>query len=230
MKTQCISVLFVATWVSLFAASQAQAQGIFTPKGFGAEASFSSQENINTLSLEAGYALRGVAEFGLSVARASEDQNGLDVNATGFSPFIAAYPVRQSQSFPVSVRLGATYTFFSFGGDAIDEFKELGVDLSGSGYEVGGSLFRAFSLSQKVKLIPRAGISYVSATLKLRGEDDMGEVISEKETNGFALISLATSFAFQPSSGRVFTVTPRVGFSEGEAAFGISTGLVLPRR
>ena len=228
MKT--IQLRFLAAMGGLLLlAPSALAQGTFTNTGFGLEAGIAAQEDVTTLSAEAGYVYRGRVEAGFSVARASEDQSGLDINAMGYTPFVAFYPLRQTESMPISARLAASYSFYSFSGDVIDELNELDVDLSGHAYDVGGSLFRTFSLSPRVKLIPRAGLRYVWATLEVDGPSDTGGRITEEETNGFEVLSFSTSLAFVTPRQRIFSITPELTIADGEAGFGVRTGFVLPR-
>lgn len=227
MTTQWISRSLAAMMLLLLAGS-AQAQGIFTTNGFGVEANFSAQDDITTLGAEAGYVWHGLAEAGFSVARAADEQNGPTLNATAFTPFVGVYPLRQSGDMPVSLRLGASYSFFSFSGDYADQFTDLGLEIDGHSYDVGGQLFRAFDVSPRVKIIPRIGASYVWATVAFKGTVD-GEPVDEEETSSFEVLTFAPSIAYTAGRRGVFTITPRVSFSDGESGFGISTGFILPR-
>ena len=218
----------MAATMALLLAGTAQAQGVFTRQGFGLEASASAQDDVTTFGAELGYVWNGLAEAGFSVARASDEQNGPELNAMAYTPFVGVYPLRQRDGMPVSLRLGTSYSFFTFSGEYADSFKDLGLEIDGHSYDVSGQVFRSFPLSSSVQIVPRVSASYVWATVQFDGTVD-GEPVDEDETDGFEVISFAPSIAFSMRRGSVFTITPRVSFTDGESGFGLSTGFILPR-
>ena len=208
-------------WIlCLFAVPSTFAQGLFVHQGLGLGVGFSSPKDVSVLSASAGYVLNGVFEFGLVVARSSSDED--DITALGVAPFVGVYPVRQGDAFPLTIRLGAAYEVDSFGGDAIDALEEIGVDVSGTAWSVGGAIAHTASVSPTVDLVPIAGFSFTSVTVELSDSS-----VSVDETDEFETISFGLGLVIQTANASYFYVTPSLGLSDGDAVFGVGVGIIL---
>lgn len=211
--------LFLLAILSLVA-FPAAAQGLFISDGFGVGVGFSSSDGIATIGGSAGYVLNGRFELGGEVAR-SEDE-GLAV--LELSPTVRFFPVRQASDMPVTVYVGAGYSFISFSGDEIDDLEQLGGDLSGNGYRVGGGLARSIEASPKLDVVLEGAFYYNSLTVEASFAGQSGSE-TESATSG----SVAVNFAFGMASGGVFYLAPTLGFFDGEASFGVGAGIALGR-
>lgn len=205
---------FVAVAVlagSLAVVQGVSAQGLFVTNGFSVNGGYFSYEDVDSYGGSLGYVYRGVAEAGIDLSRTSED--GIDLNSFAFAPFGAVYPVRQSNRFPLSVRLGGQYAFYSFSGDFLE-----GEDVDGDGFVGGATLFREFIASRKVSFVPAAGAEYIWVSLKSDGVE-----ISE---DGYQF-RFGLSGVYRPAlSGRIH-VTPTLLVSDaGDSAIGVAVGFV----
>jgi hypothetical protein len=196
--------------------------GPYIEKGFGFGAGFSSSENTTQLGASAGYVFVPAFEIGVGVSRSSSDET--DVTTTSVGPFVAVYPVRQSNDFPLSVYLGGSYSFVSFAGDAIDQLEDQGVDLSGNVIGVQVGVYRSFDASDTFKIIPYAGVGYSRQNTEASG---FGESESNSEETTYFTVS--GSLLFETSETTHFALTPSASFGDEDSSFGISASLALPQ-
>ncbi len=204
-------------------------QGVYIHNGFGVSGDYQSFEGVDSYGGTLGYVYRGLVEGGLSVSRSTEDENDLEVNATSFAPFVALYPVRQSARMPVSVRLGSSLAFHSFSGNAL-ELPDLEVDMSGRTLNLGGQVFRSFTVNPKFSLIPSVGADYVRSTLEFKTTTIEGLPFEETVTDDGAVFRLALSGAFRVKHRNIVSITPTFLVSDqGDTAFGFNVGLARGR-
>lgn len=195
--------------------------GQYTEKGFGIEGSFTSADNSSTLGVGAGYVFQPAIEAGVSVARNSVDNS--DITTTGIGPYLSVYPVRQGESFPISIILNGSYSFQTFSGSQIDQLESQGGSVSGNAFSLGTGLFHTFEAGESINIIPLAGVSYTQNKTKISGG---GQTISDTQETTSLVLSL--SFEFETSGSSSFVVTPSANVAENNSSFGISASLVLP--
>jgi len=206
----------------LFAVPSIFAQGFFVHQGLGLEVGFSSINDFSILSASAGYVLNGVVEFGLDVKWSSSDEN--DTTVLGVGPFVGVYPVHQSDTFPLTIRLGAAYEMDSFGGATYDAFEELLGTASASVWSVGGAIAHTASVSPTVYLVPIARLSYTSLTQEF---SDVPPEITFEGKSDFETISVELGIVIQRPNASFVYVTPSLGLADGDAVFGVEVGFIL---
>lgn len=224
------SPVLAATLAVLTVSTTALGQGVFINSGLGVNGDFLSYEGTNTYGGSIGYVHRGMVEAGFGVSRWSEDEEGLEINSTSYVPYVAVYPLRQSDNMPLSVRVGSTLAFHSFGGDAFDALDEFEFDMSGRTWTAGTQLFRGFPMSPKFSLIPTVGAEYVRSTIEIKGLDIEGDQFESTETDDGFLFRAGVSGAFSLKRRNVVNVTPAFIVSDqGDTAFGITIGVARSR-
>ena len=199
-----------------------RAQGVYVEEGIDIGAGLSSFDGGTSIGIGAGYVYEGTFEGGLVLVRSSTEDT--DINSVGFAPFIGFYPVRQSEDLPVSARLGVRYAFYSYSGDVVDDLEDLGVEISGSSYSLGGSVFHALEATPKLDVVPLLRVSYTGTNFRTEREGE-----SENESNSYVSFSLGVGFAFTVSPTDLFRIYPSIVRSEGENSFGIEVGYVFTR-
>ncbi len=222
--------VLAATLAVLTVSTTALGQGVFINNGLGVNGDFLSYEGTNTYGGSIGYVHRGIVEAGVGVSRWSDDEEGLEVNATSVVPYVGVYPLRQTNGMPVSVRLGSSLAFHSFGGDAFDELDEFEFDMSGRTWTSGAQVFRGFPVSPKFSLIPAVGAEYVRSTIEIKTVDIEGDPFELTETDDGFLFRAGVSGAFSLKTRNVVTLTPAFILSDqGDTAFGLTIGLARSR-
>lgn len=196
----------------------ASGQGLFISDGFGVQGGFSSTDGVATVGGSLGYVINGKFEIGGSASRTEEDGLAL----LELTPNVRFYPVRQSADMPITVYVGAGYSFLSFSGEEFDFLEDSGIDLSADGYSVGGGIAHAIEASPKLDIILEGSFYYNNLTLEASA---FGETESESDsaTSG----ALAVNFAFGMNGGNIFHLAPTLGFFDGDASFGVGLGIAI---
>lgn len=197
-------------------ASEANAQlgpGLYTEEGFGVTPGVATTGDVTEISALAGYAFSPF-ELGLQGDRTSID--GVDLTVTGVGPYVAAYPVRQEDDYPLSAMISSSYSHYFFSG-ALAE----GVDISGNMFTVGLTTFRTHEMSDNLKTVFLTGLTYSRESVEGGGSSDSDDGVS---------YSIGLSLLFGSSESEYFAVTPSISmpFDEGDTAYGISVSLISP--
>ena len=215
-------LLIAVTILVLGLAAPAHAQGVYVEEGIDVGAGLSSYDGGTSIGIGAGYVYNGTFEGGLTIGRSRTKE--ADFNSVSFAPFIGFYPIRQSEDLPVSARLGARYAFHSYSGDAVDDLEDFGIEVSGSSYSLGGSVFHTLEATPKLDVVPLIRLSYTGT--RFRAERD-GE--SETNSDSYVSFGLGAGFAFTVSPTGLFKIYPSISRSEGENSLGIEVGYVFAR-
>lgn len=216
--------ILIASFLALALPMEASAQfGSFINKGFGVGAGVSEADNSTTVGVSTGYVFTSVAEAGLNISRTSGDN---DINAVGIGPYVALFPVRQNESFPISVFLDGSYSFNTFSGSQVDQLESQGGDISGSSLSFGVGGFKSFGASETIDVIPSVGVSYTRNKTEISAGGQ-----TQTETDGTTSLGLSVSFLFKSPnlSTNNITVTPSISVSEDDSVFGLSAALVFPQ-
>lgn len=225
MKSTTALVLLAATLASTEA--NAQGLGLYTQTGWGAHLNVSSSEDATQIGLGATWMVGPTLELGLALSRA-EIQDG-DLAATGIGPFIGFYPVRQAEEMPVSLRVGAGYTFQSLSGDAIDALEDLGieVDATGNAFLLTGAAFHALDATPRLRIVPFLEVGYVRQKTEVEASG-LGGSSSDSDEEGQTYFGIGGGFQFLTSGNNSFVLTPGILFSDGNSSFGLTATLVIP--
>ena len=214
MKKLICSLLF---GILLVAPLDAAAQfGAYTRTGFGLGGSGVLASNFSGVGTRVGYLVQPTFEVGGELFRQSADDVALTTVRAG--PYLAFYPVRQEEGYPLSIMMRGSYNYVRFSGDRADEVVRNGGSDTGNRYrfEIGG--FSTLGVSDSFSLLPYLGISYA-----LRTEADVSDFRRE-------LTGLNFRFAFQYETGTaaslVLAPTAFVG-DDDKARFGLSGAVVF---
>lgn len=222
MSVRFSYILIALFLFALALPTEASAQfGAFTKKGFGVSAGVSEADNSTTVGVSTGYVFTSVAEAGLNISRTSGDN---DINAVGIGPYAALFPVRENESFPVSVVLDGSYSFNTFSGRQVDQLESQGGDISGSSLSFGVGGFKSFRASENIDAIPSVGVSYTRNKTEISAGGQ-----TQTETDGTTSLGLSASFLFKSPNSTQITITPSISVSEDDSVFGISAGLIFPK-
>lgn len=198
------------------------AQGLYVEKGFGVTGGYSSEDDVTVLSGDLGYSVNRNYEFGFRITRAANDK--ADLNALALSPRVTVYPLKQSESNPVTLGFSGSYSLISFSGGIVDDIKDLGGKVSGSGFTMGGLLAHTFVVVPSTSVVPFAEMEFVSSTVK--GER---AGFSEYETVDNTVFTFGISLTIEAGEKSIFALTPMVSFSNGETSFGFGAGLLIAK-
>ena len=122
-----------------------------------------------------------------------------------------------------NLAFGGAYRSESYSSDAMDAS---GLELSSSGFVVGGMVYRSFQASKTGNIVPDAGVSYFSQTLKMT---DTGTQTETEVDANVTLFSLGASVAAPLSSGNVLNFRAGADIpDEGDARFNAAIGFLLP--
>ncbi len=171
------------------------------------------------LGFRAGYHLFGLIELGLGLERRSDyDANIVTVS---LSPGVAAYPVRQSSSVPVTVRLGIAYESQSLSGDPITALEEDGILSDGQAWRLEAEVSRRLPRIGSVKgldvgFVPVLSFAHRSVTTS------QGKIEREQSH-----LTLMFDGLFDLDVGGMARVVagPRIGVMDGSFGIGITLGL-----
>jgi hypothetical protein len=207
-------------------ATDAAAQGMFLDKGtsgFGFGAGYQTNEDVSGYSLTAGGSAKGTLDLGMSIGRLSFDQHQYmdDLKATAISPFLRVHAIKQSESIPFSFSFGASYEWDSYSSDMLEKTE---VEMKGSAYSFGGSLYSTIPMSFSVELVPTVGITYTEA--KVEFEDSFGESISAD--GDVTTYSFGLNLSLRLPENRKFILGPGAAVNDENTTFTFSIGFVFP--
>jgi len=190
--------------------------------GFGITGSFSTNDDISGFTGGVGYSFSGVFDLGISVGRFGFDQQffGEDLNATTISPYASYFVVKQDEQTPVSFAVNGSYERQMYSNDVLSDFD---IDMTGSFFSIGASLYRMIEASETMNIQPAIGFSYITGEIKI---EDSTESITESDNTTF--FALGLSLIFRTSPTNTFVVTPTLGFGDDVTTFGLTLGLALP--
>ncbi len=208
----------------LFAATNLSAQSVYTPAGkssFGAQFGFSSNKDATSFDTSAGVSILGWGdlEIGYSTISFEEKFFGEDLSASVLSFSASILPVKQSKEIPVSIQIGFAFGFATYDSYALDYYDW---DMTAGIFGLGLSLYHKVDLSPSFALVPSVGFSYTNTTLTI--EDSYGDSIEESDKESGLSVGLGFLFSLTRSSSLV--LKPNLFFTDGEATFGISLGIV----
>jgi len=205
-----------------------QSPGKFLEKnenGVGIGAGFATGGSATNFGGLLSYTHKGMLEVGAGLNRYQFDDQGagLEMTSLQISPFANVHALKQSKDMPINLAFGGAYRSESYSSDAMDAS---GLELSSSGFVVGGMVYRSFQASKTVNIVPDAGVSYFSQTLKMT---DTGTQTENEVDANVTLFSLGASVAAPLSSGNVLNFRAGADIpDEGDARFNAAIGFLLP--
>jgi len=214
------SLLAGIVLLALVAPSTHAQFGPILQDGFGVGPGVSSSDDATAASVTAGYVFLPEVEAGLSVSRSFASNTDATTSAVG--PYAALYPVRASESPPLSIELSGTAHFLSLGGSQVDRFEARGGDVSGTRYTFGGALFAPIDAGSAT-IVPRAGVFYAQENVESSAQ---GSTFTNTTTSTSLVVS--TSFRFGLSDDAALSLSPTTTLAE-ETVVGLSVSLLLPQ-
>lgn len=188
--------------------------------GFGASASLAYNEDQTTYGFTGGYSLRGFIDFELSVAVLDFPDEPLpeDLIGVAFTPRVEWHPLKQGPGMPISVGIGAGFTYFAFGSD---ELERNDAELEGLNFATDATVYRFFKLSSNFGITPAAGIGYVHSETTLTQFGDE-ETVTDDNFGGAGGVYIA----FLDRAGRIWGVAPSMAFTDEIVTVAIRAGIV----
>lgn len=210
---------FITAFILILFSSVMFGQGAFLERGqsgLGVGVGFSTNENSSSFGVSLGYSISGIVDLGFSVERVNADN---DLHATAVSPSLSFYPLKQNESVPFTLGFGFGYQSQELSSDSFGGYD---VEISGDYYSIGASLQRTIYASDRSRVQPMIGVSFVTGTTKVKTSWGSGE--SEDDATGFSL-GLAGIFDVSPKT--IFALTPQIGISEGVTSFGVNIAFIF---
>jgi len=196
----------------------ASAQGVFLQKGtsgYGGDAAISTDGSSLSLSMYAGYSYKGWADGGIGMYRIAldpDDTYGDVVASYGVAPRIAAHPLKQSNTMPLSLAVGTSFGFFT----VVDEDYGYESMANGWTFQLDTTAYRLFKLGDHYGVIPGVQLSYSHMQLNMDGDGE--------STNTFGGM-VQGHVAWLNESGYILTVAPWLAIDSNPAvSFGVSVG------
>lgn len=209
----------------LISSQSAGAQGTYLERGtsgLGLSAGYQTNEFANGYMFSIGGSANAMFDLGLNIGRLSWDDNAVgDLKSTSIEPFLTVHAIKQSETVPLSLALSGGYRWDSYSSDAL---SDLNVDMNGTAWSLGGSIYRSFPVSPNVNLIPNAGVSYSDAEITMK--DDTGESVSA--SGGVTTFSFAMGFSYTLAGSQQFIVNPQISKDEDTTTFSVDVGFILP--
>jgi hypothetical protein len=180
-------------------------------------AAVASGDDVSSLSAGTGYAIDGQFDFGLRVARSWADRT--DWTSNSLSPQVGYYPVRQDADIPLSIRIGAGYTY-----EAVDDpWFGPDIDISAQSVQTSGILFHRLTTSDQFGMIPYAEGYFLRRTRRVEGQ-----TTPQKTNETIFGAEFGIGLVFTTTPDRHFALRPFVGIAEGAFSGGVSVVLVFP--
>ena len=218
MAKSCVFLLAIA--VLAICAGDANAQGHFVRHGFRVTMpEFMVGAERSTLAFRAGYHLYGVVELGLGLERRSDFD--ADIVTISLAPGVAFYPIRQSATLPLTLRLGAAVESQTLSGDPITALEERDILTDGSAWRLEAGVSRRYSLRGSVFGRAAGFVSIVSFAYRSI-EIDQGEGSS---TDEFLAIVLETLLEIDVGGMARIVAGPRAGVIDDTFGVGFTLGL-----
>ena len=182
----------------------------------------SGNEDATAFSGGVSVSIGGYVDLGLGYGSISFDEKlgGADLTATTLSPYIGIEIVKQSEELPIDIRAAGGYYTAQYSNSYL---SNLAIEMSGSGWEVGGSISSAFSVTESIKIMPVFGITYGEATMKL--EDNLGNEIKSDDNTTYFDIDLVISV--KTGKSHYLNVSPWIRFYEEKHTIGVDFSYVL---
>ena len=219
MKTLFTIFIFIVFTITV------HSQGSFLEIGqsaFSIGGGFSSNKDVTGFGGSVSYSVSGIFDFGVSIDHFSFKQQLLDEgsSATVISPSIAFYALKQNEDNPFSFAIGAGYEWQNYSNDVHDEYN---IDMTGSFFSIGASLFGYYTQSIYMRIQPSISFTYVTGEIKVK--DNNGN--EETEDDNATVFGFGLSLGFDISPKNIFAITPRVSYSEGTSSFGLGLAFIF---
>ncbi|MDP7067259.1 MAG: hypothetical protein QF637_06530 [Acidimicrobiales bacterium] len=179
---------------------------------------FSGDDYIG-LGAGAAYTISGSFSLGVSVARATydDDEYGDDFKETDIAPFVSALLLRPEESMPIGIEATATYSRATVSGDVLDAF---GWDMSRNVLIGRGDIFAEIEALPTARILPFVGITYMFGNAEI--EDSFGN--SEEEDISEVGFTIGASFQLN----KKFVIVPSMTNINDNTSFSISFNAVIP--
>ena len=201
------------------------AQGIHLKKGsngFIISGSYSSSDDATGIGADAGLSLNGLFDLGISVARSRpKDEDLGDIKATSISPFVEINIFKQTDTIPISLSIGGSFSKVSFSGGFLDDYNW---EAKGIGFSYGGLIYGSMMLSQNANLVPMVAIVYNYNETRI--EDSYGESVTDDSES----LTFKTGFSidFITPTGNVFFILPSISIDDDDyTSLDITIGLIV---
>jgi outer membrane usher protein FimD/PapC len=207
---------------AIFLPSIAFSQGEYLEKGqngVGISAGFSTNKDANAFGAGVGYSFSGIFDIGFSYTRATSDDEP-EISANNILPSVSIHLLKQNENLPISISFSAGYVKGFYSSEFLDEYD---LDMSSSGFIVGGSIFGKMKINPNFSIMPSFGISYYSLTLKL--EDQYGDYIDEDDST--TNINLGLPLLFDMNNN-LLVISPGVSINDDYNTFVVDLSFVFP--
>jgi hypothetical protein len=216
MKRYFVTIVF-----SVIFSYASYGQGAFLQKGVSGLSiggSFMTSSDATNFSGGVGYSIRGRFDIGLSCNRMGFEFID-NMAALSISPGITYHVLKQSERMPLSLSLGASYSYTTFS----DSYTVGLYNIHGYSFSPGISLYRFFNISSIIRIQPTLGADYSHAYVE--GETNRGFIYSSFDNSvhfGFGL-----PFIFDISSKYILAVSPRVRVGNETIVLGMALTFVF---
>jgi len=215
MRACTRSILFVL--LMFVAASSAQAQGMYVERGWGAEGVYLLAEGEHTLEAHLGYVPMGLFDVGIFMERYARDNEALKYYGVG--PRVTVYPIRQSESLPVTVAGRAWYSKQFLSGTDVDQIEASDGEASQYSWSAGGFVTSRFGFRGDSMVQPRVGIFTTRTTWKIEG----GSLATE-QTDSSTWFEIGAEIVVGEEGFRLFHIGPMVRIADNRTTYGLTVG------
>lgn len=199
---------------------ESRGQGHFVNHGFRITApTLTYSQNRSKWSIEGGYHVHRVLEFGLALEQMNDSRDG--ITRQSWSPYVAVYPFVQSGSMPVSVRLGLTFERQAVWGDRFFPLGRQGIFVSGRAYRLDAGISRNVAIDWRfagrpVSLLTILFMSWEKATMTIGDAKEYDRLVSV----------YGDFLAVIDAGGKAYVmIGPRLGIVDDEPAVGFTFGI-----
>ena len=178
-------------------------QGEYLEKGqngFGISGAFLTNQDENAFGASVGYSFKGIFDIGFGYTREISDDEP-KIYANNISPSISIHLLKQNETFPIALSIGASYVKGYYSSDFFDYY---GFKLSSSGYILAGKIFRKIQLGSSFSIMPLVGISYYSLTLKA----EIPSQPDRTEDDSATIFNLGLPLIFDLNKKTMFVISP----------------------
>jgi hypothetical protein len=206
-----------------FAARPAAAQvGLFLKKGtsgYGADAAFAVARGYTSIGVDAGASHEGWADAGLGIHHATFKRADMaPISALAAAPAISVHPLKQGDSMPLSLAVGASMSFVRFSSADLDAAE---ASMTGRTYGISATTYRFFRFGERFGAIPGVSVSYGYSSTTMSSWAG-----TWSDSSHGASIALGGHLAYAHDSGYIITLTPSVTRDSSATTFSFALGAI----
>ena len=195
-------------------------QGMFLEKGqngFGVQAYFGTNEEMNLLGIDVGYSYNGIIDIDIGFAKGTtKDEPKLSANM--IQPSVSFYLLKQNANMPLSLSTGVGYQKGFYSSDYYDDRD---IDVTSSGFSLNGDIFTIVKLGD-FSVIPTISIGYESTTRKVKYSGS-----TNKEDESSTSIDFLVPLVFNVGSN-MFSFAPGISIDDDNTTLILAFILVIP--